>query len=321
MLSSSLFPGDGDIGYWSDHSNSLEKLAENKDILFRGTDSVTCAADEDWRLKSRLSLYGSWQTYEKEAALPGFSTRSFGLTTGLLRHGKKNLFLGFGAGGDWFSADEKTGVLQKDVNAFKLFGHGGIDRDQWSWDIHAGYGYHDQKLMHSFNASQWNGKRTAEQYGISTEFRIKVSSGLFQMEPFLGFDYLNLEESPYQAKPVFGTLSPMNVSSSNHTVKGGTLGLRYRWRQTSLFATWYPELSGSWSHEFGGGDLFRTSWNDPFPCVYTVSGYESGRDRLIFGASLTGKFGRSMDIFIRYNASMTNRENMHTVFTGMSWYF
>lgn len=275
---------------------------------------------EAW-LKSRLISYGSWEDYQKKGNLPGFKTDSFGFVSGLQRRGKLDVFLGFDVGADWISSSEKGSGLDKDSDLFKMFLHGGMERDQWLWDFRIGYAYHDQKIMQTTHSTLFRGKNRADQYGFSTEFRIKVSSGLFQMEPFIGFDYFCLDENNSQLHSQFGPIQVRDVLKKNSRTKGGRIGLRYKWRHTGLFATWYPELNAFWYHEFEDRDLFRSAWGDPFPGVYTLSGYQNDQDHLVFGASVLGNYGKSMDLFFKYSTSVTGKENIHTAMAGMNWYF
>ena len=287
-------------------------------FLYRGLPSSSDFQTGSW-LKSRLISYGSWEDYQKDNNLTSFKTSSFGFFTGLERRGKRDVFLGFDIGADWISSRENNHSLDKESDIFKMLLRGGMERDQWLWDFRFGYAYHDQTITEQWPTSVFHGKNTANQYGFSTEFRIKVSSGLFQMEPFIGFDYLNLDEGRYQLTSQ--SWMTRDVSIGSHCSKGGLLGLRYKWRHTGLFATWYPELNAFWYHEFGDQALFRSSWGDPFPSVYTVSGYQNDQDHLVFGASVLGSYGKSMDIFLKYNTSVTGKENIHTAMVGMNWYF
>jgi|GEM_PF-3257230 len=326
-VSSPAFCRDEDIGGFV--KNPYENACENPCCLFRGaspslgTSSLSSAvsSDGEWRWRTRLAPYASWENYQQQDRFPGFSASTFGFMTDFERHGKRNFFLGFDAGGDWISVHEKDRFLDKNIDAFKMLLRGGMERDQWAFDLGVGYGCQSQDLMQTTNSAKWSGDRYSDQFGFRGVFRIKVSSGLFQMEPFLGFDYLNLKENGYRMEPVYGTSDILTFARNRHESQGGMLGLRYQWRQTGEFVTWYPELSGAWHHEFGDTTLFRSSWIDPFPTVYTVSRYENDKDRLIFGALILGKVGKYMDIFFCYSASIAGGGNIHSIMTGMNWYF
>ena len=303
-------------GWLSTH----DMLSQDSNTLYRGQ-SLRKDKFDDWQTRLWATPYGNWEHRLTEPDSTGFQADTFGVMAGFNRRRNSRLTWGWAAGGSWISANSDSGLGSKHINAFKTMFDAALEETDWRLQVTAGYGHNGQKIDHNSFFGQFGGSNDADQWGIRTEFQLKLGTGLFAMEPFVGLDCMTLSERGYTEHRFSGTGQPQSFGKMSEDSLATTLGLRYRWRQTGQLAVWRPELTAAWFHEFESDRLFRSSQIDPFPTLFTFPDSRRPRDHLLVGVGIVGHFGSTMDLFARYAADIAREDSAHALLIGTHWKF
>ena len=288
--------------------------------LYRGQ-SLRKDKFDDWQTRLWATPYGNWEHRQADTDSTGFQADTFGVMAGIDRRRNSRLTWGWGAGGSWISANSDNGTGDKKIDAFKTMLNAAFEETDWRLQVAAGYGHNSQKINRNDFSGRFGGNNGADQWGVRTEFQLKLGTGLFAMEPFAGLDCMAFSENGYTEHSLSGTGLPQSFGKSSETSLATTLGLRYRWRQTGQLVVWRPELTAAWFHEFESDRVFRSSWLDPFPTLLTFPDSRQPRDHLIAGIGIVGHFGSTMDIFARYAADIAGDDTAHAILCGTYWKF
>jgi len=288
--------------------------------LYLGNMLTTDKAD-DWQSRFWGLAYGNWDHRQIDTNVTGFRADTFGLIAGLHRKRNSRLTWGWSAGGSWISANNDANSGYKNIDGFKTMFDAALDSKDWRLITCAGFGYNSQSIQRHDYYGVFSGENNAQQWGVGTEFQLKVNSGPFEMEPYARFDVMTLSEKGYTEHRISGIGLPQSFGKTSDESIATTLGVRYRWRQTGHLAVWRPELTAAWCHEFGSDDLFRSSRLDPFPTFYTFPGSNNQRDHLLFGFGIVAHFGSTMDLFARYTTDIAGDYTANTIHVGTNWKF
>ena len=274
-----------------------------------------------WQTRLWVTPYGNWQHRRSAADSAGFQADTFGMMAGFDKRWNRYLTWGWVAGGSWISANSDTGAGSKNIDGFKTTVNAVLEVTDWRLHVAAGYGHNSQTIRRNDFARQFGGDNSADQWGIRTEFQLKLGAGLFEMEPFAGLDYMVFSEHGYTEHSISGTGQPQSFGKFSDNSLATTLGVRYRWRQTGQLVVWRPELTAAWFHEFGSDRIFHSSQLDPFPTLFTFPDSRQPRDHLLAGVGIVGQLGTTMDIFARYAVDIANDDATHAVLIGTQWNF
>jgi outer membrane autotransporter protein len=275
----------------------------------------------DWQTRLWVTPYGNWEHREADADSAGFRSGAFGVMAGFNRRRNSRLTWGWAAGGSWISADSDNGKGDKTIDAFKTMLDAAVEVTDWRLQLAAGYGHHRQKIERNSFDGQFGGSNSAGQWGIRTEFQLKLGTGLFAMEPFAALDGITFSENGYLEHSVRETGQSQSFGKLSENSLATTLGLRYRWRQTGQLVVWRPELTAAWFHEFGSDRVFRSSQLDPFPTLFTFPESHRPRDHILGSIGIVGHLGSTMDLFARYATDITSDNTAHAILCGTHWKF
>ena len=288
--------------------------------LYRGQ-SQHKESFEHWQTRLWGASYGNWEHRLGDADSVGFYADTWGITAGFDCRRNSRLTWGWAAGGSWISASGDSGPGVKHIAAVKTMLNAAWESTDWRLQATAGYGNNSQRVERSGYTGQYGGQNRADQWGIRTEFQLKLGTGLFATEPFAGLDCMTFAQRTYSERVVGGTGQPQSFAAQTDNSYASVLGLRYRWRQTGQLVVWRPELTAAWFHEFGSDRVFRSSQLDPFPTLLTFPDSFRPRNHLLGSVAIVGHLGSTMDIFARYAADIAGDDTAHAVLIGTHWKF
>ncbi|MCL2624878.1 MAG: autotransporter outer membrane beta-barrel domain-containing protein [Planctomycetaceae bacterium] len=289
-------------------------------VLYLGQ-SVGKDKFELWQTQLWATPYGNWEHRQADTNSAGFHADTFGMMAGFQRRRNSRLSWGGAAGGSWIHANGDSGAGDKRIDAFKTMLNAAMDETDWQFQVAVGYGHNSQKIERNDFDGRFGGRNSGRQWGVRTEFQLKLGTGLFAMEPFAGLDCMTLSQRGYTEHVLSGSGQPQLFGKLSENSIATTLGLRYRWRQTGQLVVWRPELTAAWFHEFGSDRVFHSSQLDPFPTLFTFPDSRRPRDHLLVGVGIVGHLGSTMDVFARYAADIAGDDTAHAILLGTHWKF
>lgn len=251
------------------------------------------------RLRTSIRGFGNWTTPGDQSSLySDLKIQSYGVVVGVDQQFGRNLLLGATGGGNWSSLDWKDNGrirgLKDRLSAVHGSFYGRTTLQRFFFDVEAGIGSSEDPLS-AKSAFQWN---------INTEAGTWWEEGLGRIEPFVGLRYVSLARDP---------------KSQNKTTL--SVGFRYSWKTTGVYATTSPRFYAGVLQELGGRNLIETASFANIPTVYMIPGYKIDETRFFCGGGFTSSMGSSLDLYLRYTAEIASHFTAHTVLFGMNWNF
>jgi len=231
----------------------------------------------------------------------------------------QNFAIGFQAGYNKDKDDfSNTSAISADTVRFGPYATWHDRTGDWV-NAQVGGAYHWYDSQRDSLDGTASGKDTGTEFDASAKYGHDFKLGQWTLTPSFGFDYIELDTAAFSET---GSLTPLSLDSqeteSLQSTLDGTVAYEFKWKEIA----WQPYVSAGWNHEFlNTGSSATARFASGAGGLFTVNGYDVGRESATFGAGLQATLTQSVTATLGYSGQANNDFLDNSLQAGIRWQF
>jgi outer membrane autotransporter protein len=225
-----------------------------------GTTGVAAGGDTKYSALWGQVLGGSAHL-EGNSDQDGFSSKSFGLTTGFDHFVTPDLLAGAAVSWlrSWTDGSNDSSGSSNKIDSYQLTLYGSWRQDRLTVDgqVGAGWNHFDQKRQIDFLGSTASADYDGQQYSASSRVGYDFTLGdSTTLTPFAGLRWIHARNEAYDetgAGSANNSVDSLNTDSVTHEI-----GAKAAWQFETDMGTVSPEVSAAWVHDYTSSAIDTT---------------------------------------------------------------
>ncbi len=269
-----------------------------------------------------METFGNWIDQDEQGELNGYSAGSFGFNIGTDLIFEDRLLMGFSAGGVFTDAAMKAGLGRSTADTFAANLYGSLLLGACYLSGNIGYATtaytSDRPVFNGATFDNAHGNHNADTVFSSFEMGEDLDGIYGKMTPFLGMQYISLQDGSYAET---GTTNGMSVRANSTQSFLQTLGARFN-RTIPCMGGWIvrPSLEGAWVHDYGDSRVWTTgtfNFDTGGVAPVALAGYDVPRDRARLGFGFDAQGPGRCSFYGKYTTEFVSGWSSHMVVGGL----
>lgn len=263
--------------------------------------------------------FGTFADRDPGSSRPGYRADVGGALVSIDYQYNENWLAGFSFGGSRTDLDLRDGRGEIDTTGFRVGPYASYSRGPWFVDGSLTAGIHDNESERNMPSL---GETTNAEYD-AWDITAQAVAGydyemsLFTLSPHVALQYQHYDQEAFTEQ---GDSTALAVDSREVDSLRSRLGVQAFTTVDFSTITFVPEGHIGWEHEYLGSEDFDARFaagGDPF----TISGPSPQRDAVVFGGGVSALLSEDLSTFVRYDGSIYDKGDTHTVSAGVRFRF
>jgi len=266
--------------------------------------------------KKKPSSYGLWFNsfgqigeQNERQGYDGYDFDTYGFSSGFDRRFRRDFLAGISLGYSKTSIEINNGPGAGDIESYQISLYGSYFTDRFYLDGAASYGrqYFKNVRQVQLLSSSWlaRSNHDGDSWSVYGEAGYRLKSGNWYLQPFLGLQYLRLDEERFSETGA-EALS-LHVARRTTDALYSNLGTRFGGAYETSAGVLTAEVSVAWNYDFDLDDRTVTASFAGYPgASFSIRGREVEEQGLLYGIGLNffgyGGFSASL----KYNQELRN---------------